>query len=162
MAFAGVGDVVMKKKIIGFSSFLFLLLLLVGGLSQPVSAQSQTQGQIPPLSEACGGEGRYLLGVIPSWDRGLGSCEDVSVEELLEGNKVKIFINNALTIIIMLAGIVAVAFVIVGGFTYIISSGNAEQATSARKTIINALIGLVIVLMGRVVTEIIYNQLTTL
>ena len=131
------------------------LALFTAALSQPVSANQAN------LSEVCGGQGRYLLG-IPSWDRGLGSCEDIDYDQLLEGNKVKILINNLATIAVSLAALIAVAFVIVGGFLFVLSSGEPEKATNARKTIINALIGLVIAIMGRVITEIIYNELTTL
>ena len=150
---------VMRVGIIKLVCCLFLLFVGVGALSQPVSAQAAPS---TPASEACGGEGRYLLGVIPSWDRGLGSCEDIAFEEFLEGQKVKLIITNVLTIMISVGAIVAVAFVIVGGFSFILSSGNSEKAVNARKTIINSLIGLVILLMGRAVAEIVYNQLTTL
>jgi Type IV secretion system pilin len=40
-----------------------------------------------------------------------------------------------------IAGIVAVAFVMVGAFQYVSSQGNPEQTARAQSTIINALIG---------------------
>ena len=135
------------------------LLLSSFGLSQAVYAQEEDRSD--RLSEACGGEGRYLLGVVPSWDRGLGTCEDLELAEILEGNAVKLIILNILAIIVALGSLLAVAFVIVGGFLYILSSGNPEQAANARKTIINALIGLLITIMGQMIAQIIYNQLTS-
>ena len=141
---------------------IYLLFLSVGLLGAPSVSAQTVSNQSASLSEVCGGEGRYLLGVIPSWDRGLGSCENVEVAEILEGNKIAILTTNILAIIVSVSALIAVGFIIVGGFVYILSSGNPEQATSARKTIMNALIGLVIVIMGRVVAEIVYNQLTTL
>ena len=144
-----------------YAQLLMASLILLGASlwwSPSVLAQTDKSDQ---LSEACGGEGRYLLGIIPSWDRGLGDCEDIDLAEVLEGNKVAILITNALTIVVTVSALVAVGFVIGGGFMYILSSGEPDKVTTARKTIINALIGLVIVLMGRVVAEIVYNQLTT-
>ncbi len=46
--------------------------------------------------------------------------------------------------LLRVAGIVAVAFVLVGAVKYVASQGNPEDAASAQSTIINALIGLVI------------------
>ncbi len=110
-------------------------------------------------SEVCGGSGRYLLG-IPSWDRGLGDCEDIEAEEILSGEKIKIIANNVVAIITHLSAFVGVGFIIFGGIKYILSMGNSEQATDARKTIINALIGTLIVIMARVLTEVINLNLT--
>lgn len=46
--------------------------------------------------------------------------------------------------LLRLAAIVAVSFVIVGGFKYVSSQGEPERTKQALSTIINALIGLVI------------------
>lgn len=46
------------------------------------------------------------------------------------------------------AGFVAVISIIIAGFMYVTSAGNAEKATSARRRIINAFIGLAIVLIA--------------
>ena len=123
------------------------------GLTSPVTIVAQTNP-----GDVCGGEGRYFLG-IPSWDRGLGDCEHISSEELLSGDKVQIIAVNIMAILTHLAAFVAVGFVIYGGFRFVLSTGNADQATAARRTIINAGIGAVIVIMARVITEIVYNNL---
>jgi len=54
----------------------------------------------------------------------------------------------AIDILARLAGFVAVIFVIYGGIRYITSSGEPENTKAARETIINALIGLIIVLIA--------------
>ena len=43
------------------------------------------------------------------------------------------------------AGLVAVIYLILGGFSYITASGNEEQTKKATKTLFNAVIGLVII-----------------
>ena len=48
----------------------------------------------------------------------------------------------------VIAAYVAVFFLIKGGFTYIYSAGSAENISNAKKTIQNALIGLVIAVMA--------------
>lgn len=53
-----------------------------------------------------------------------------------------------LEIMLRFAGLVAVVMIFVGSFRYITTQGNPENAAGARKTIINALIGLVIVMIS--------------
>ena len=45
-----------------------------------------------------------------------------------------------------IAAYVTVAFIIMGGFKYMTSSGSPDQAAKAMKTIINAVIGMVVAL----------------
>ena len=50
--------------------------------------------------------------------------------------------------LLRIAGMVAVAFVFIGAFKYVMSQGNPEDTASAQSTIINALIGLVIAVVA--------------
>ncbi len=65
----------------------------------------------------------------------------------------RVILNWALT----LAFLAAVIYLIVGGFQYISSAGNTEQATKGRATITNALIGIVIVVLSYTIVQIVYN-----
>src|SRR4051794_33287381 len=47
-------------------------------------------------------------------------------------------------IMLRVGAIIAVAFVIYGGFQYILSQGEPDKIANARKTIINAIVGLAI------------------
>ena len=64
-----------------------------------------------------------------------------------------------LDIVLRLAGMVAVAFIIWGGFTYITSQGEPEKLVEARKTIVNALIGAAIAVMATAAVGFIGNRL---
>ena len=73
-----------------------------------------------------------------------------------EGDLGSIFvtiINWALAI----AFILAVIFLIYGGFRYILSGGNEESAKSGRQAIFNSLIGIVIVVLSYVIVQIVYR-----
>lgn len=59
-----------------------------------------------------------------------------------------------------LSGAVAVLFVIVGGYRYLTAGGNEETATKARKSVVNALIGLVIIILAYVIVNVITNFVT--
>ena len=75
-----------------------------------------------------------------------------SVNELV----VKI-INFLLTII----AVVAVLFIVIGGFRYVMSAGNEEQAAKARKVIINAIIGLIIAIFAYTIVAVLAKTIGT-
>jgi hypothetical protein len=62
-------------------------------------------------------------------------------------------------ILITLAGGIAVFFVIIGGYRYITSQFDPEGTKKARDTIINALIGLVIVILSSAIVNFVGNTL---
>ncbi|HMQ01931.1 MAG TPA: pilin [Candidatus Doudnabacteria bacterium] len=56
-----------------------------------------------------------------------------------------------------IAFFVAVIILIVGGFRYMLAGGNEESASAGRKTIFNALIGLIIIVLSFVIVQIAYR-----
>ena len=62
-------------------------------------------------------------------------------------------------ILLAIAGLIAVVFLIVGGFRYITAGGNEESAESGKKTIINAIIGVVVIILSFVIVRVISNAL---
>jgi hypothetical protein len=70
---------------------------------------------------------------------------------------------NTLTVVINLlsfiAGILAVIFVMYGGFKYIVSTGDAGKVTSAKNTILYALVGIVVVVISRLLILFILSKL---
>ncbi len=56
-----------------------------------------------------------------------------------------------------IAFILAVVFLIYGGFRYILSGGNEESAKTGRTAIFNALIGIIIIVLAFIVVQIVYN-----
>jgi hypothetical protein len=53
------------------------------------------------------------------------------------------------------AFIIAVLFLVIGGFKFIISNGNAEQAKAGRATITNALIGIAVIIVSYILVSVI-------
>lgn len=60
-----------------------------------------------------------------------------------------------------LSGAVAVVFVIIGGYRYLTAGGNEETATKGRKAVVNAIIGLVIIILAYVIINVVTNFLTS-
>lgn len=57
------------------------------------------------------------------------------------------------------SAIIAVAFIIIGGYTYITAGGNTEQSKKGRIALTNAIIGLVMIVFSYTVIQVIYNFL---
>lgn len=74
--------------------------------------------------------------------------------------QVENFIRNVIKVIAGLAGLVATGFFVVGGFTYIMSSGNPEQLDKAKRTLTFSAIGLAIVIAAFVISNIVTTLAT--
>lgn len=66
-------------------------------------------------------------------------------------------IQDITTWILGLAGAVAVLFLIIGGVQYVISAGNPTSAEKAKKTIIFALIGIVIIAASALLVNVVLD-----
>ena len=71
------------------------------------------------------------------------------------------FILNIINVALAVAGLIAVLFLIIGGFRYITSAGNEETSEAAKKIITNAIIGIVVIILSFVIVRVISNALTT-
>jgi amino acid transporter len=80
------------------------------------------------------------------------NCQTTSVNGLI-----KIVINWLLGI----AFGIAVLFLIIGGFWYITSAGNEETAEKGKSTAINAIIGIVIIIMSYVIINVISSLVSS-
>lgn len=73
-------------------------------------------------------------------------------------------INNIITTIInvfsIVVGIVSVIMIIYGGFRYVTSGGDSGNVSSAKNTIIYAIIGLVIVALAQFVVQFVLDKVT--
>jgi cytochrome bd-type quinol oxidase subunit 2 len=73
--------------------------------------------------------------------------------------------NNLLVKIVnifsAIVGVIAVIMIIVGGFRYITSGGDSNHVSSAKTTIIYALVGLVIVALAQLIVRFVLTQTQT-
>lgn len=87
---------------------------------------------------------------------GTGLTGGIGSETTLTG-----FILRVINIALALAGLIAVLFLIIGGFRYITAGGNEDAAGSAKKIILNAVIGIIVIILSFVVVRVVSNTLTT-
>jgi hypothetical protein len=89
------------------------------------------------------------------------TCEVINFQLLGNGtNSSLLAIGLAIVdLLLRLAGLVAVGFVLWGGFTYITSQAEPDKLAQARHTIMNALIGLVIATLATSIVVFVGNRL---
>ncbi len=110
----------------------------------------------------------------PTWYKYLGGHEETSVAHgkevvqcvlpqdfTIQGAKSLTGIGLAvIEILLRVGGIVAIGFVIYGGFQYLTSQGEPDRTRSAKDTILNAIIGLVIAILATTIVRFIAGRLT--
>ncbi len=101
------------------------------------------QGNIGAGVDAATGNGASGRACSPVNGNGAGSLEAVAKK-----------IVNIFSVIV---GIVAVIFVIYGGFRYITSGGDSGSVGNAKNTLIYALVGLVIVALAQLIVHYVLN-----
>ncbi len=70
-------------------------------------------------------------------------------------------LSKIINILSLLVGAVAVIMIIVGGFRYVTSAGNDSATAGAKKTILYALVGLIIVAVAQVIVHFVLNTIAT-
>lgn len=122
----------------------------------------------------CETKATYWLGIFPTWYHylELGTDPDnpavdcvvispVDSEKNIDWAKAAPLVGLAvIDIMLRLVGVISVVFVIYGGFNYIMSQGEPDKITSARKTITNSLIGVAISIAAASIVAFIANLLT--
>jgi hypothetical protein len=101
----------------------------------------------------------------PPWYRGLteiknGQCNIKAPAGNSNGLSKFIWtiVLNVIEIALQLVGYISVAFIIYGGFTYIVWAGASDRIANARKMILNAVAGLVISLFAVAVVNLIASS----
>ncbi len=74
-----------------------------------------------------------------------GSCVKDGVATLA---CIPVVIQNIVNFLVMFAGAIAIFFIIFSGYKFVMSEGDAEKIASARKTLIYALVGLLVVALS--------------
>lgn len=88
---------------------------------------------------------------------GSGTCATSTADGTTKINNI---IETIVNIFSVLVGVVAVVMIIWGGLRYITSGGDSAKITSAKNTIIYALIGLVVVALAQFIVKFVLAKVT--
>ena len=67
------------------------------------------------------------------------------------------FIIDIVNILLAIAVTVAILFLVIGGFQFLLAGANSELAKRGRQTLTNAIIGLVIIILSYVIVSVVAN-----
>ncbi len=104
-----------------------------------------------PLNPPVGGGGNTAGSSSP--DLGKTFYNPINIESIPE------FIVRIINILLILTGMLAVLFIIIGGLRYITSAGNPQNATGAKNTILYAIFGLAFAVLSYAIVNVITNVL---
>jgi len=142
----------------------FFKTLLLGGMFIFMVASPVMAVTSPQTVSAAGCEGR-VLGV-PPWYRGLTNENppECSMKTPDDVGGLSAFIwmivLNGIDMALVLAVYAAIFFIMFGGFLYLTGGAVPAQTERARKTIFNAVIGLVICLGAIAIVNLIFSMIT--
>ena len=129
------------KKIL--LALLALPLLVAGVLQLPAVAHADNSTDAAKAS-SCAGIGGEIVD---------GKCVTGS-------NSLDKIISNVVNFLSVLVGIVAVIMIMVGGFKYATAAGDSGKVSSAKSTIVYAVIGLVIVALSQTIVKFVIGKTT--
>lgn len=119
----------------------------------------------PQTASAAGCTEKVLL--FPTWYRGLGETKGSGKDATCEITKptgkdglskmIWTIVLNVIEMALVAVGYISVGFIIWGGFQYMLVATSPDRIVAARKTILNAVIGLVLSFLSVVIVNIIVN-----
>src|SRR5690606_7974830 len=81
-------------------------------------------------------------------------CTDTTTS----GTEVSNLVATAVNIISWVVGVAAIIMILIGGFKSITANGDSNALTSAKHTILSALIGLVVAVMAQMLVRFVLNR----
>ncbi len=120
-----------------------LTLGIAGLVPATVGAQADIQRNL------CGGAQNL------SFSEGGAACDEGDSEERLDN-----LITQVINIFSIVVGVISVIMIIIGGFKYITSGGDSGNVSSAKNTIVYAIIGLVIVALAQFIVRFVLDRAT--
>lgn len=120
------------------------IVALLAPLSVPALASAQV------LQGACDSTNTLK---IPDSTSGAPTGAGTNCNDTASTTKFNNILTNVVNIFTAIVGIIAVIMIIVGGFKYITSGGESNAVSGAKKTILFAIIGLIIVVLAQVIVR---------
>lgn len=130
----------MQKLVRIIKTAVISLALVLGLVAVMQPAPAYAAFQSDAAGEACQGVGA-----------GNGGCT-------ADTGRLTSLVNTVINLFSAVVGIAAVIMLIVGGFKYITSAGDSGKASSAKNTIIYAVVGLVVVALAQFIVKFVLDK----
>ena len=109
---------------------------------------------VPVSAYAASGSSGEACGAVAIASPDGKTCDDPA------GPSIQKVVVTAIRLISIVAGVIAVIMLIVGGFMFITSEGDGTKAANARKTIIYAVVGIVVVVFAQVLVKFVFKKVS--
>jgi hypothetical protein len=126
-----------------FKNIIMALALVIGFTVVGVVSSGATHSVLAQADEVCKGVNL----------NGSGTCDD--------GGKVTDIMRVVLNILSWVAGIIALIMIIIGGIKFGLSGGDSNKISSARGSIVYAIVGIVIVALAQVIVRFVLAKVKT-
>jgi len=137
------------KKLAKYIGIIFVLTLVATFL---VNVQTASADLCSELSQSTGGFFSCGGDEATSFTQFQGGLQPPSAEgydpTLTQQTNLRDFIVNAVNFVLGFLGLVAVVMIIYGGFMYVTAGGAEEQTTKGKKSVMYAVVGIVIILIS--------------
>lgn len=130
------------------------ILLAVSAL--PVLAQEKENAELK--RNLCGGANLSLSEGGNDTDGYNRSCTQPTDGTGAPTDNIEKTIQNIVDLISVIVGIIAVFMIIIGGLRYITSGGDSGKVSSAKNTIIYAIVGLIVVALAQVIVRFVISN----
>lgn len=84
-------------------------------------------------------------------------CDEAKLNE--SSQTLNTTIKNVINVMSIIVGVATVIMMIIGGFRYVTSNGDSNQITSAKHTLLYALVGLIIVSAAQAIVKFVLGKL---
>lgn len=111
-------------------------------------------------SELCSGANLDISGNTAAGCGENSQCTDNKEDKTnyCPDSKLNTLIKNVVNLLSIIVGVAAVIMIIYGGFRYVTSGGDSGSVTTAKNTILYALIGLVVVALSQVIVKFVLSK----
>lgn len=123
--------------------------------------RSYTKKILPKLLALLGIMGGFLIlpSLVSAATVNLGLTPEVGSAIGLGTTDIRVIVARIIRNFFVLLGIIAVVLILYGGFLWMTSNGEEDQITKAKRVILNAVIGLAIILSAVAITQFILSRL---
>lgn len=124
--------------------------LLLGAVSAPVA--------VPAIASAAENNDQVTSGLCSGSNLEFTTGTGCTVDSEEASGKLNSIIKTTINVVSIVVGLVAVIMIVFGGLKYITSGGESNNVSSAKNTIIYAIIGLVVVALAQFVVRFVLDK----
>lgn len=142
----------MLQKIKTLFVSLSLMFAFAAPVALPVAVSAGTDPTATIQENVCKGAKNLQI------DAANAASNECTANDTDGTSKVNTLLQKIINIFSVIVGVVAVIMIIYGGFKYITSGGASEKITSAKNTILYALVGLIIVALAQIIVRFVLSK----